>query len=172
MTLGRILGRLMQPGYVRDALRRSRPDRDGRGPGEAGSLFGCLGRDFRADAEAAGAAGFAGGLASGTGAVLAGVAARALIRVVRSSSSEDAGEFSPISTEELEMKAGDLLQEAGMAQAPVPVDEVARYLGIQVDEADLGEECSGMLVRDEESAVIGVNVKRQLFGTETTRICH
>ena len=46
-----------------------------------------------------------------------------------------------------------------MAQAPVPVDQVAQYLGIQVDEADLGEECSGMLVRDEESAVIGVNVK-------------
>ena len=45
-----------------------------------------------------------------------------------------------------------------MAQAPVPVDEVARYLGIQVDEADLGEECSGMLVREEDYAVIGVNV--------------
>ena len=45
-----------------------------------------------------------------------------------------------------------------MAQAPVPVDEVARHLGIQVDEADLGEECSGMLVREEDYAVIGVNV--------------
>ena len=92
-------------------------------------------------------------------AVLAGVAARALIRMIRSSAPEDAGESFPIPTEELERKAGDLLQEAGMAQAPVPVDQVAQYLGIQVDEADLGEECSGMLVRDEESAVIGVNVK-------------
>ncbi len=111
--------------------------------------------------EAAGGAGFAGGLVGGgavAGATLAGVAARALIRMIRSSAPKDAGESSPIPTEELEKKAGDLLQETGMAQAPVPVDEVARYLGIQVDEAELGEECSGMLVRDEESAVIGVNV--------------
>ena len=86
-------------------------------------------------------------------------ATRALSRIIQSSSSKDAGESFPIPTEELEKKAGDLLQEAGMAQAPVPVDQVAQYLGIQVDEADLGEECSGMLVRDEESAVIGVNVK-------------
>ncbi len=91
------------------------------------------------------------------GAVLAGVAARALIRMIRSSAPKDAGESSPIPTEELEKKAGDLLQEAAMVQAPVPVDEVARYLGIQVDEVDLGEECSGMLVREEDYAVIGVN---------------
>lgn len=89
--------------------------------------------------------------------ILADVAVRALIRMVRSSSSEAAGESSPKPAEELEAKAGDLLQEAGMAQAPVPVDQIAQYLGIQVDEADLGEECSGMLVRDEEFAVIGVN---------------
>lgn len=112
--------------------------------------------------EAASGAGFSGGLASGVGpavagAVLAGVAARALIRRVRSSSSEDAGESSPIQTEELEKQAGELLQEAGMAQAPVPVDQIAQYLGIQVDQADLGEDCSGMLVREGESAVIGVN---------------
>ncbi|MXW65129.1 MAG: ImmA/IrrE family metallo-endopeptidase [Bacteroidetes bacterium SB0662_bin_6] len=105
------------------------------------------------------------GLATGVGGVVAGgaltgVVARALIRMIRSSSSEDAGEFSPIPTEELEKKAGELLQEAGMAQAPVPVDEIARYLGIRVDEADLGEDCSGMLiVRDEDGAVIGVNAK-------------
>ena len=91
------------------------------------------------------------------GAVLAGVAARALIRMIRSSAPKDAGESSPIPTEELEKKAGDLLQKAAMVQAPVPVDEVARYLGIQVDEADLGEDCSGMLVREEGSVVIGVN---------------
>ena len=40
----------MQRGYVRDALRRGRSDRRGRGSGEAGSLFGRLGRDFRAGA--------------------------------------------------------------------------------------------------------------------------
>ena len=157
------------------------------GAGFAGGLASGAGAAAGATAGLAGAGGLAGGagtasglagaagglvggvgtvvgLASGVGgavagAVLAGVATRALIRMIRSSSSKDAGESSPIPVEELEKKAGDLLQEAGMAQAPVPVDEVARYLGIQVDEADLGEECSGMLVRDEESAVIGVNVK-------------
>ena len=49
-TLGRILERLMQRGYARDALRRGRSDRRGRGSGEGGSLFGRLGHDFRADA--------------------------------------------------------------------------------------------------------------------------
>ena len=49
-TLGRILEQLMQRGYARDALRRSRSDRRGRESGEAGSLFGHLVRDFRADA--------------------------------------------------------------------------------------------------------------------------
>jgi len=111
--------------------------------------------------EAASDAGFAGGLASAAvaGGVLGGVAIRALIRRVRSSSSKDAGASSPIPTEELEMEARGLLQEAGMAQTPVPVDEIARYLGIRIDEADLGEDCSGMLVRDGESAVIGIHAK-------------
>ena len=148
------------------------------GAGFAGGLASGAGAAAGATAGFAGAGGLAGGagvagslaggvgtaigLASGVGgavagAVLAGVAARALIRMIRSSAPEDAGESSPIPTEELEKKAGDLLQEAAMVQAPVPVDEVARYLGIQVDEADLGEECSGMLVRDEDYAVIGVN---------------
>ncbi len=138
------------------------------GAGFAGGLASGAGAAAGATAGLAGAGslavgvGTAIGLASGAGAaagaVLAGVATRALIRRIRSSSSKDTGESSPIPTEELEKKAGDLLQEAGMAQAPVPVDEVARYLGIQVDEADLGEECSGMLVREEDYAVIGVNV--------------
>ena len=138
------------------------------GAGFAGGLASGAGAAAGATASAgagslAGGVGTVVGLASGVGgavagAVLAGVATRALIRMIRSSSSEDAGESSPIPTEELEKKAGDLLQEAGMAQAPVPVDEVARHLGIQVDEADLGEECSGMLVREEDYAVIGVNV--------------
>ena len=123
---------------------------------EMHSLLPSPGGNAGDEEEAAGGAGFPGGAVAG--ATLAGVAARALIRMIRSSSPKDAGESSPIPTEELEMKAGDLLQEAGMAQAPVPVDEIAQYLGIRVDEAELGEECSGMLVREEESAVIGVNM--------------
>lgn len=102
-----------------------------------------------------------GGFARGVGGAVAsaGVAARVLGRIIRSSLSEDAGESSPIPVEELEKKAGELLQEAGVVRVPVPVDQVAGHLGIQVDEADLGEECSGMLVRGKEFAVIGVNAE-------------
>ena len=49
-TLGRILEWLMQCGYARDVLRRGRSDQCSRGSGEAGSLFGRLGRYFLADA--------------------------------------------------------------------------------------------------------------------------
>ncbi len=126
--------------------------------GAAGGLAGSVGVAGRL----VGGAGVVGSLAGGAGgavagALLAGVAARALIRRVRSSASEDDGKYSPIPTEELEKRAGGLLQEAGAAQVPVPVDQIARSLRIQVDEADLGEDCSGMLVREGKSAVIGVN---------------
>ena len=50
-TLGRILERLMQRGYTRDALRRGRSDRRGRESGEAGSRASRLrfsGRRIRA----------------------------------------------------------------------------------------------------------------------------
>ena len=140
----------------------------GSGAGFAGGLASGAGAAAGATAGLAGAGGLAGGagvagsLAGGVGtavagAVLAGVAARALIRMIRSSASEDAGETSPIPTEELEKQAGDLLQKSGVAQVPVPMKKVAQFLKIQVDEADLGEDCSGMLVREGKSAVIGVN---------------
>ncbi len=83
--------------------------------------------------------------------------ARALSRIMRSSSLEDAGAPPPIPTEELEEKAGSLLLEAGMTSIPVPVDNVAEYLGVKVAEEDLGEECSGMLVQHRDFSVIGVN---------------
>ncbi len=57
----------------------------------------------------------------------------------------------------LERKAEQLLVEAGLDTVPIPVEQVAVYLGIKVELAELGEECSGVLVRNEGRAVIGVN---------------
>ena len=57
----------------------------------------------------------------------------------------------------LERKAEQLLVDAGLDTVPVPVNQVAAYLGITVELAELGEDCSGVLVRNEGRAVIGVN---------------
>ena len=56
-----------------------------------------------------------------------------------------------------ERRVEQLLIEAGVDTAPVSVKQVAEYLGIEIELADLGEDCSGVLVREENRAVIGVN---------------
>ena len=57
----------------------------------------------------------------------------------------------------MEKKVKQLLEEAGVDTTPVPVDQVAEHLGIEIKLADLGEDCSGVLVRNGNRAVIGVN---------------
>ena len=57
----------------------------------------------------------------------------------------------------LERKAEQLLVEAGLDTVPISVEQVAAYLGIKVELAELGEDCSGVLVRSGGRAVIGVN---------------
>lgn len=56
-----------------------------------------------------------------------------------------------------ETKAKKLLAQAGVDTVPVPVEQVAEYLGIKIELADLGEDCSGVLVRNGRRAVIGIN---------------
>ena len=56
-----------------------------------------------------------------------------------------------------ERRVEQLLIEAGVNTAPVPVQQVAKYLGIKIELEDLGEDCSAVLVRKENRAVIGVN---------------
>ena len=101
------------------------------------------------------------GLAVGAGSVLASAVAHKLIqRMIPKDSSREDDAPSPIPNErleELQKQAEDLVREAGITTIPVPVEAVAKHLGIEVDEADLGEECSGMLVRHGDSAVIGVH---------------
>ena len=57
----------------------------------------------------------------------------------------------------MERRAEKLLARAGVNAAPVPLDQVAAHLGIKVELADLGEDCSGVLVRNGGRAIIGVN---------------
>ena len=57
----------------------------------------------------------------------------------------------------MDRKAEQLLADAGLDTTLVPVEQVAAHLGITVEFAELGEECSGVLVRNGSRAVIGVN---------------
>ncbi len=57
----------------------------------------------------------------------------------------------------MERIAEQLLAKAGVDTTPVPVEQVAAHLSIKIDLADLGEDCSGVLVRNGNRAVIGVN---------------
>ena len=57
----------------------------------------------------------------------------------------------------IEKRARQALRKAGIDGPPVDVRKVAASLGIRVERTDLGEDCSGVLVRDGDRAVIGVN---------------
>ena len=58
---------------------------------------------------------------------------------------------------EMDKRAKQLLAKAKVHTAPVPVEQVADCLGIKIESTDLGEDCSGVLVRNHNRAVIGVN---------------
>src|SRR5260221_10056075 len=58
----------------------------------------------------------------------------------------------------IERLAQDLLQRSGIDAPPVSVERIAFSLGVRIEPTDLWEECSGILVRTEDSAVIGVNL--------------
>ncbi len=103
------------------------------------------------------------GLASGVGGVVAasaaaGIVARKLVQKMGAEdSSRDAAASPPIPIKKLEKQAEKLVQQAGIKTIPVPVEAVAKHLGIKIDEADLGDDCSGILIREGDSAVIGVH---------------
>lgn len=56
-------------------------------------------------------------------------------------------------------KAEKLLAKFGAEAAPVDVEGLARRLGVEVSYEDLEDEISGVLVRKDGDAVIGVNTK-------------
>jgi len=53
--------------------------------------------------------------------------------------------------------ARQLLEEKGMLQPPVPVEDLARQLGVQLSFEPFAGDVSGMIVRDGKRVVIGVN---------------
>jgi len=59
--------------------------------------------------------------------------------------------------DEIEKRARHLLKQAGIESPPVPIERVADALRIKIERSDLGSDCSGVLVREGERAVIGVN---------------
>ena len=58
---------------------------------------------------------------------------------------------------EIEDRAKRVLASANGSGPPVSVYRVAKYLGIKIEKADLGKDCSGVLVRRHDRAVIGVS---------------
>jgi hypothetical protein len=57
----------------------------------------------------------------------------------------------------IEAIAEELLRCAGIEEPPVDPTHVARHLGVRLQKSDLGPDCSGILVRSGDSAVIGVH---------------
>lgn len=54
-------------------------------------------------------------------------------------------------------KAKELLHQCGVASAPVPVDSIAKYLGVEIRYARLDDELSGMVFIKGGRPIIGVN---------------
>jgi len=72
-----------------------------------------------------------------------------------------------ITAQKLKTRIAKLLREAGVTEPPVPVEDIARNLGLIVTFAPYDGEMSGALIRDGTRAVVGVNAlhppKRQRF---------
>lgn len=56
-----------------------------------------------------------------------------------------------------ESRAISILEDLGIREAPVQVEQIALRLGLQVEHALLGDEVSGLLVIQDENGMIGVN---------------
>lgn len=60
----------------------------------------------------------------------------------------------------LEQRAAELLQQSGVQQPAVPVERIARKLGLHVERANLGDDVSGLLVVQDGRGVIGVSANQ------------
>lgn len=65
--------------------------------------------------------------------------------------------ISPRRIRQIESKTEVLLSKLPHNEVPVDVNALAALLNITVEPADFGDEVSGVLVRNDESAMIGVN---------------
>lgn len=57
---------------------------------------------------------------------------------------------------EIEQKAEEILEISGKREIPVPVEEIAKHFNLRIGKAP-SEEYSGLLLRKDNSALIGVN---------------
>lgn len=61
------------------------------------------------------------------------------------------------SIKQIEVEASRVLRDTGCLRIPVPVELVAHRLGLSVEPAALGQDVSGVLVRDGDGGTIGYN---------------
>ena len=64
-------------------------------------------------------------------------------------------EIKYLSREEIEVKTQSLLEQSGALRVPVPVDLVAHRLGLNLEETELGDGVSGILVVNKGKGLIG-----------------
>ena len=57
----------------------------------------------------------------------------------------------------VEQAAWSLIQQLSIGGPPLDVHELASKLGVRITKSDLGDDCSGVLVKSGDSAVIGIN---------------
>jgi Zn-dependent peptidase ImmA (M78 family) len=58
---------------------------------------------------------------------------------------------------QIEKKTLSILESLGISKIPIPVEEIAQKLGIEIKVYDLGEDISGVLVVDSGKGTIGIN---------------
>jgi len=58
----------------------------------------------------------------------------------------------------IEQQAADLLRSSGSLLCPVPLERIARHLGLRVEPAELGDDVSGILVVEKDMGSIGYNL--------------
>lgn len=63
-----------------------------------------------------------------------------------------------ISAETIEQRAIEVLQNTAMWDVPIPVSDIAMCLGLDLEEMELGDEVSGILVVGNGTGAIGYNV--------------
>ena len=62
-----------------------------------------------------------------------------------------------LSNKKIGEKAAKLLKDIGITQSPIDVYRVAKYLGIEVKPDNLGDEISGVLIKQGNKIICGVN---------------
>lgn len=70
-----------------------------------------------------------------------------------------------------QLRAKQILTRHAVTDIPVDIEQLARLEGVQVERADFGDEISGVLVKDRDRAIIGVN-GRHAYTRQRFTIAH